>query len=141
MREIKFRGFHTFENKIAEWVYGYHFIVKDLGDHAIFLSNGNGSRVVDKNSTGQFTGIYDKLGVEIYEGDILGHYKNRKLFLKGLTDEAIVRWDNEDCFYYLEYYSIVGGEGFSSRYGFKGECMVMKVVGNIFENPDFITHA
>ena len=68
MREIKFRGFTTDSNK-NKWVYGYL-----TGENAISYKTEDGfeiTREVDRRSIGQFTGLYDKNGKEIYENSIL----------------------------------------------------------------------
>lgn len=129
MRTIKFRAMRN----NGKWVIGnyvHHFIsyFDTIERHSIFLSkseNDNGGHWVEDIITktiGQFTGLYDKDGKEIYEGDILD--------FNGLTVEVrFVR----GVFAFL-----ANGDLDEELCGDCRTDLFAKVIGNIYENPDIL---
>jgi len=82
----KFRGQ---KGSTKEWVYGG---IDIHGGFAYIMVNGE-FVLVDAKTVGQFTGIKDRNGVEIYEGC--------KLTNNGWN--AVIYWDAKCCWFYLKY--------------------------------------
>lgn len=86
MREIKFRCF--IENEIGD------FMIPSENSDCFMVSNGVGFIVYDEHKNiidkhvhvMQFTGLTDKNGVEIYEGDILDTGLGRKKVVEYFKD-------------------------------------------------------
>ena len=145
MREILFRGKKTTN---GEWVVGnYARNVFDAKLDTIedcenfpYLIYG-----IDRDTVGQYTGLTDKNGKRIFEGDILSfldtgedgyEYKEGYDF----TNVATVcwndgRWELED---YGDYNSGVMDDMAVSHYDFVAIFPLSEVIGNIHDNPELL---
>ena len=128
-REILFRAKHIHamdcnEHLNGRWVHGYLSDKNYINDKSL-----EGEFLVDENTICQYTGLTDKNGKKIFEGDILRH-----------ADETILKtvWNNR-------------------KYGFAAQCVKgsvllkgckwglwefesdeVEVIGNVFDNPELL---
>lgn len=137
MREIRFRGI-TLD---GEWKYG--LLVKHMAYYFI-QNNIGGNSVVMESSIGQFVGLLDKNGKEIYESDIV------KLFYGHSTWIAMpFRVEFQNGAFALKQGDLLGSTSFAV---YISDCVkegviedtgnyddvhaLFEVIGNIHQNPD-----
>ncbi len=125
-REIKFRGLDSTDI----WIYGSPIYYADGGvciyPHGMFEKYGieathlEGRSEIMPETVGQYTGIKDKNGIEIYEGDILNTV-----------------WEYPDSTAPEERMVLV--EDIRKIPKFHGSSLVdIEVIGNIYENSEIL---
>lgn len=124
MREILFRGKRV-DN--GEWVKGFYVCIPDT--HYIMtgkfdsLTNGiinSEAYKVDPDTVGRFTGLEDKLGTKIFEGDVIDD----------LGVEYIVVFDSD----YAQFRGKFDGWNAEISH-IASRC---EVIGNIHDNPELL---
>ena len=142
MREIKFRG----KNKDLGFVEGQ--LAFDENENAYIIQNVEMDSSygleetmlfasmwyrVDKNTLGQYTGLHDKNGKEIYEGDIVKHDSFYEGDCYCSAGYGQVLWDEEETGFYLTAKDTSFIDLFNLTKNLNGE-----VIGNIYDNPELL---
>ena len=147
MREIEFRGKSLLNNA---WIVGY-LIIDDISDKYYILPNGNSCNEsdkigeegllhiltfeVEKETIGQYTGLKDKNGKKIYEGDILlapewfGRLKCVCIYqqennVNPIQGFGLYSYDS----YFRKYNTLVESDEWDE----------FEVIGNIYDNPELL---
>lgn len=131
MREILFRGKRLDNGEWVEgslWLYGPEARIDVMFD----FPRGLDWVAVDNNTVDQFTGLLDKYGKRIFEGDIVRHHNDNP---DSKTEEkGVVFWDEKYC----GWRRTSNGQfhhGIVDTYRLSPVCLY-EIIGNIHDNPE-----
>lgn len=144
-REILFRG----KKKNGEWIKGsllkanfegedYNFI---FGDKFDFTDDGGmkalSHALVIHETVGQYTGLKDKNGTRIFEGDVMKYAKSSQ-YIRYLNHVRFaVSYDSINARFAVERYVNGGFEGTKKLTAFNPS-EHLEVIGNIYDNPELL---
>ena len=157
MREYKFRGkakYNEKRHKINEWIFG-DLRINSKGQTFICERQTLLETEVKPETVGQYTGLHDKSGKKIFEGDIIltqpfrdkpysKKYKEKRL--KGVVKYNIKCGDDFcGCEGKMKYWGaewnveIIDKEDYKkfSNYDW-GRFFECEVIGNIYDNPELL---
>lgn len=134
MREIKFRAWNNNGKCMVTSPVGVATIISRFIRDFRPTSTGFGSRQSEVTPEDyipmQFTGLKDKHGKEIYEGDILNYPREEQVIS--------VRWSSDGYWAFYEHRGFDDGVGRGDWRLTTGISLNSEVIGNIYENPELL---
>ena len=139
-RDIEFRGL-TGSVKGDIWVYGTPYKVESLfsADERYYIRNKHADeRIVDPKTIGQYTGLKDKIGKKIFEGDIIDIHQTVNGYNQFVIEydkyKFSARYYNQDKKQTGSWYGYDLDELFEINESEKE----IEVIGNIYENKELL---
>ena len=117
MREILFRG----KGIDGNWYYGVPLVFTE--DYVCMTAPHTYNKKVEANTIGQFTGLIDKNGAKVFEGDIG----------KSIDGLFLVRWSEEKSAFVMNFYDYPYEELYLEEMWEDSE-----IIGNINDNVELL---
>ena len=136
MREILFRGKRT-DGK--GWLYGYYSFNPTTNIHWIRTPRTTywDEDMVDPSTVGQYTGLKDKDGKRIFEGDIVVFSRGRNLPNTECLPE-LIKYHQGDCAYQRYPLGRCLTRAGAGRLIQPDMMISCEVVGNVHDNPELL---
>lgn len=145
MREIKFRAWDKIDGKMQKVNLMNTYDGSAIGQTLYFLeetSDNNGYRNLSDCELMQYTGLKDKNGNEIYEGDIIQLTDDTGSLIKVICEFGTARRDihgntvDITGFYFKRLYDNKKTFPIVYNYAGKHDLELFEVIGNIYDNPE-----
>lgn len=121
MRDILFRG----KSIDGTWHYGVPLVYTE--DYVCIAAPHSYNKKVESITIGQYTGLTDKNGKKIFEGDIVKTDK-----FSEPNKQYIIKYD-------LQFGAFIGQDRYNCYFvTFDGDSDEFEVIGNIHDNPELL---
>ena len=130
MREILFRGKRK-DN--GEWVYGNYAVTDNNEKQHFVFQNKAFEFEVDPKTVGQYTGLTDKNGTKIFEGDIVVYCTNTYRATNKEFHEVVFETRGESGYFGIKISNIE-----TWQFCLEVPAKLMEVIGNIHDNPELL---